>query len=296
MPKLSLHQITDLKSRKTIKEIVDGQQRSNTIFAFYEDELRLSSNLETTEIAGRTYSELDDEFKHKFIDYALSVDLFVAATEEDVREMFRRMNSYNVPLNPEEQRHARYQGDFKWFVHHLSRKFNEAFLTIGLFRPNAIVRMQDTKLITEVSHALLYGIQTWSKRKLDHLYRDKDKTFPEQAEIEGRITRALDQLVAWRALHQSAMMKPLVAYSLLLAVTHVREPVEALLGVFPTPGKAEFDEESVLANLTALGEALENEDEKGELSEFVSACANRTNTIEQRTTRFVWLCKALQGG
>jgi hypothetical protein len=31
MPKLSLYQVTDVKSRKTYKEIVDGQQRSKIV-------------------------------------------------------------------------------------------------------------------------------------------------------------------------------------------------------------------------------------------------------------------------
>jgi hypothetical protein len=34
VPKLSLYQVLDLKSRKTSKEIVDGQQRSVTIEAY----------------------------------------------------------------------------------------------------------------------------------------------------------------------------------------------------------------------------------------------------------------------
>ncbi|HVO71966.1 MAG TPA: DUF262 domain-containing protein, partial [Aggregatilineaceae bacterium] len=42
IPKLSLYQRTDLRSRTTLKEIVDGQQRSTAILAFFEDELRLS--------------------------------------------------------------------------------------------------------------------------------------------------------------------------------------------------------------------------------------------------------------
>src|ERR1035438_1261550 len=56
MPKLALHQTTDLKTRRTKKEIVDGQQRSQAIFDFFEDKLRLSGN---TEFARRTYSQLD---------------------------------------------------------------------------------------------------------------------------------------------------------------------------------------------------------------------------------------------
>src|SRR5437879_5741618 len=56
IPKLSLYQITDLKTRQTIKEIVDGQQRSQAILDFFDDKLRLTSN---SAFRGATYSKLD---------------------------------------------------------------------------------------------------------------------------------------------------------------------------------------------------------------------------------------------
>src|SRR5438067_2453856 len=42
LPKFSLHQNTDLKTRQTVKAIVDGQQRSMAIQDFFSDKLRLS--------------------------------------------------------------------------------------------------------------------------------------------------------------------------------------------------------------------------------------------------------------
>ena len=83
VPKLYLYQVLDLRSRKTYKEIVDGQQRSVTIFQFYNDEFRLNDFLETDEIAGKTYSELDPEFQSKFLEYSLAIDTFVSATQPE---------------------------------------------------------------------------------------------------------------------------------------------------------------------------------------------------------------------
>lgn len=39
IPKIYLHSITHLKTRQTIKEIVDGQQRSRAIYDFFYDKL-----------------------------------------------------------------------------------------------------------------------------------------------------------------------------------------------------------------------------------------------------------------
>ena len=110
VPKLYLYQVLDLRSRKTYKEIVDGQQRSVAIFQFYNDEFRLNDSLETEEISGKIYSELEPEFQSKFLEYSLAIDTFLSATQPEIVESFRRMNSYTIPLNPEEQRHAVYQG------------------------------------------------------------------------------------------------------------------------------------------------------------------------------------------
>ena len=293
MPKFSLYQITDLKSKKTYKEIVDGQQRSMAIRDFYEDKLRLSSSLETSDAAGRIYSELDDDFKQKFLDYQLSADLFVAAIQEEVRDVFRRMNSYTVPLNPEEQRHAIFQGKFKWFIHRLAKHSDENLMQMGVFGEKQLIRMADTKLLAEISHALTFGIQTTNKKKLDDLYRDREKSFPEESELEARVNETIDQLIEWSPLHAGILMKSYIVYSLMLAITHMKKPVALFQDLHPSGHAIHFDNQEVLSNLTALSEALENAEEPGRFSEFVAACSSRTNVREQREKRFSWFCRAL---
>ncbi len=169
VPKLSLHQVTDLKARRRYKEIVDGQQRSTAIFDFYTDKMRLSRTLELEEAAGKRYSELGEELQQQFLDYGLTFDLFIDMGPDQVREVFRRMNSFTVPLNYEEQRHARYQGPFKWFIHRLTRDYDKPFEN-GVFAAKQLVRMADAKLLTEVAHAMIHGITTTTKRRLDDLY------------------------------------------------------------------------------------------------------------------------------
>ena len=85
MPKLSLYQKTDLKSRKTIKEIVNGQQRSEAIRAFYADELRLSGH---SEFAGKRFKQLEEEHQQRFLWSGLPVDVFVGATDAEIVQCF----------------------------------------------------------------------------------------------------------------------------------------------------------------------------------------------------------------
>jgi hypothetical protein len=295
IPKIFLFQRTDLKSKKTIKEIVDGQQRSKAIFDFFGNELRISKKAEMEDAAGKIYDELDDDLKGRFLNYQLSIDLFVSVTPSEIRESFRRLNSYTVPLKPEEQRHAEYQGLFKWFVYQLTREYEEAFLKMGVLSEKQIVRMQDAKLLSELVHALLNGITTTNSKSLDKLYKDKDREFPEEIALRDRIARTMDFLISLPEIHESPLMKGFVFYSLFLAASHMLDPCEALDGVFVPPQPYTFERDVVLANLTALAQALELEDDLAQekFRPFVTASTEKTNVESQRKLRVEWLGKAL---
>lgn len=301
VPKLFLHQVTDLRTRRTMKYIVDGQQRTRAIVSFYSDEYRLSSNVELEEARGRRFSQLPAELQAKFSDYPLQFDLFLGATDEEVREVFRRMNSFTVPLNPEEQRHANYQGAFKWFMRNLSADYGEAFRQAGTFGQKALVRMQDQKLLTELSAAYFSGIATTNKATLNGVYRDHDKeehfTESMRDDLDGRIRAGLDQLFAWEDLYGTPLMKPHQVYSLALAVMHVQTPVDRLVSDTTVRGADVADESQIVYNLTRLAEGLELDDEEltGDLRPFLRASSSKTNVRAQRQARFEWFYWALTG-
>lgn len=298
VPKFWLHQITDVRTRTTKKEIVDGQQRSRAILDFYSGDLRLSSTLELEDAAGRTYEELPEELQQTFVDYGLSIDLFVGATVDDVREVFRRMNSYTIPLNPEEQRHASNQGPFKWFIFRLTRDYAEAFVQMGTFGEKQLIRMADAKLLTEVSNGLVHGISTTNKAALDRLYKGRDVEFPEAEEFESRFRGALDFLLELQELHRTELMKSYVVYSLLLAVTHMQSAVPTITPVVADIEGEPLDRQQVLANLSVLAAALESDQAELERQQspflgFVRASSERTNVGSQREARVRWLYRAL---
>jgi hypothetical protein len=216
--------------------------------------------------------------------------------------MFRRINSYTVPLNPEEQRHAIFQGDFKWFIYRLSNQYENSFLDMGVLTQKQVVRMADTKLLAEVCHALINGIKTTNKKTLDDLYRKLDKDFAEASSMGERIGRAIARLVSLEEVHQSPLMRPYAFYSLLLAVIHTEHPVEALAESYPITLPYKFDRDIAVANLSRFAEALEDPDATLEGSEgkdqrlasFVRASSEQTNVAKQRILRFQLLCDALK--
>ena len=293
IPKFSLHQVTDLPSRTTRKEIVDGQQRTMAILDFYRGTLRLSTTIDLEEAAGRRYDQLPGQLQSRFMDYSLSTDLFVGTTPEEVREVFRRINAYTVPLNPEEQRHASYQGPFKWFIHRLARDLGDAFVGLGVFTEKQLVRMADAKLLSEVIHAYVHGISTTDKRKLNRLYKDHDQDFPQEEELDRRIRTAFDVLLGLPSLRNTELTKPFHVYSLLLAVMHVQEPLQALVNIAPEGEPLDLD--GAKRGVELLADAVEAGDEDGRFGPFVKASADKTNVGAQRETRFLWMVRALRG-
>src|SRR5690606_35419547 len=155
VPKLSLYQSTDLKTKKTLKEIVDGQQRSTTILDFLNNEFKISGK---SPLSGSYFSQLDDVAKTAFLDYQISLDIFVSATKEEIRQVFRRINSYTVPLNRQELRHARWQGDFKWFIVEMIEIYASLLKEIGTFTESQLSRMRDASLLTKVVLSTQVGI------------------------------------------------------------------------------------------------------------------------------------------
>ena len=60
IPKLSMSQVVDLRTRTARKEIVDGQQRTRAICDYFQNRYRLSRNAVPDEAAGKQFDELDE--------------------------------------------------------------------------------------------------------------------------------------------------------------------------------------------------------------------------------------------
>jgi hypothetical protein len=291
IPKLALYQTTDLKTKRTTKEIVDGQQRSQTVFDFLQGNLRISGK---GPFGGKNFSQLEVEEQQQFVDYALTVDLFVSATSDEIRQVFRRMNSYTVPLNPQEKRHATHQGEFKWFIVEMVERYAESLKRLGVFNERQLSRMSDASLISDILYTLSSGIHHASDRSLDKFYEDNDEAYPQAEEMRDRFTSAMDLILTWTDIHKSSLMKSYNFYSLMLAISHALKPVPVLNQYYERATGITIDLQYALPNLTALAYALEEPASSPEFAEYVEACAKATTRLEPRKTRFKWISRALE--
>ena len=294
IPKLALHQQTDVKSRKSLKYIVDGQQRTNAIIGFFEGKLTLSRSLELEAARGKTLDGLNQDLQEGFLSYPLQFDQFEAADEDVVREYFRRINSYTAPLNPEERRHANFQGNMKWFILKLAERHTETLVSLRTMSEREIVRMADHKLFAEIVHALLNGVLTTNSKMLDGLYRKYDTVdILKEDQLRQAIDAAASRIVGWRELCLTSLVqKSHIFYSLMLAVISVERKWPGLLheDIDSCSGEIHANAEQ---NLLAISDALISEEEANPFKEFLKASSEKTNTKDQRRKRVKWLATAL---
>jgi hypothetical protein len=203
------------------------------------------------------------------------------------------MNSYTVPLNPEETRHATWQGEFKWFIYSLTQRADVIFKEIGTFGEKAFVRMQDAKLFTEIVDAMFYGIRTTNRTMLDSLYRKWDDCFPEKDDFSEYIMAALYKIFDWKEIHNGPLVKPHMIYSLILAVMYLVRPTFPLKDYYPLENPVEIKDDQAILDLSYLADALESENHPTELVSFVDASSSKTNVASNRIERFTTFCRVI---
>jgi hypothetical protein len=294
IPKLCLHPQTELSSLTSRMDIVDGQQRSRTIREFLEGDFRLSRKSSIEDARGKNFDELNDDMKLAFIEYPLSIDLFSDASRDEIREAFRRINSHTTPLNPEEQRHARWQGAFKWFVVDQCRRLDPTLVRLGVLTESLIARMQDAKLIADLVFALEKGLKTTKAPQLNQFYKENDQAFESDGAIAKRLRGSMDALGKLESLAKSAVMKTHVFYSLALATMHAIDPVPVFEEIYSFDSPPDLDPRTMAERLSTLVLALE-QGEDGNYVDFWQASDKGTNVEAARRTRFLWICGALDG-
>jgi Protein of unknown function DUF262 len=219
IPKIYLHARLDLKSRQTIKDVVDGQQRTNALQLFFNNKYKLTSNIETEAVRGKNYNTLSDEWQSKFLSYSLPIDQFSGADDAEIQEAFRRMNANNIPLNDEEQRNARFQGVFKWFITSIGDSYESKMFALGVFSRRDLLRMSDLKFYSEVILAFDQGFTTVKGANIDALYKKYNASFDHAEQYKLLIENGLDRYIGDTKFHTSTFKKTHVAQSLVIALS-----------------------------------------------------------------------------
>jgi hypothetical protein len=141
---------------------------------------------------GLSFEELDDDLKRAFYEYSFTVRFLTTADEQEVRDMFVRLNRFLSPLRPQELRKARFTGPFIRLATELAD--DSFYARHGIVTPGTIRRMGDIEFVSELLAGCMYGPQDGSPLSIDALYNEfeqyKDQ-IPDQAQVKRRYSEAL---------------------------------------------------------------------------------------------------------
>lgn len=162
-------------------EMVDGQQRANTIYKYYHNEFRDSDK--------DLYRETNTE---EFLNYRLVIieitnEKFSAG--ESIEEFFSLVNKRGVHLNPSEVNQAQYHdSDFLSVVNKIMDY--QPLINLDIFTDKTKLRMNDRSLIEELVAYLKFGI-TDKRNAVEELFKTSISETV-QGELYDKFTSIID--------------------------------------------------------------------------------------------------------
>jgi hypothetical protein len=174
-------QVTQSEEGTAFYGVVDGQQRLRTILQFVgvedeedqEDEedhnLFVLERLPANSVfKDKTFSDLTTEQKKRFFEYEICVRLLYTENEDEVEDVFKRLNKFTLPLKPQELRNATYHGAFAKLSEYLADE--EYWAVNRIVTPASIRRMGDIEMMSDLLIGLMHGPQGGSAKILNQYY------------------------------------------------------------------------------------------------------------------------------
>ena len=276
---------------KFIREVVDGQQRITALLDFIGGAYPLSRNIES-EYVGHYFEDLPQSLQDSVRYYPFITEVFYGLTDEDVLSIFARLNTNAVRLNAQELRNGKYFGHFKRTCYGLALSHLEFWRANRIFTEQAIARMQEVQLTSELLILLMDGQQD-KKKSIDAFYEENDERFTGRKKLEDQFRAVIDEinLCLDDILDNSEFRRVPLFYSLFGVVAHRMFGLPNVKIARPKKGAITQRERNKLRDgVVALSEAVldARRDEliNRRYEQFITASLSQTDNIKPRAARF----------
>ena len=174
--------------------VVDGQQRLRTVWEFCAGKFPLDKNadpVDGTEIAGKSYEDLDFDLRTEFDTYSFDVviveDAIQTDEEDEIRDMFLRLQN-GTPLNAPEKRNAM-TGQMRNFVSKTAE--HPFFRDCCHFKD---IRYRFAHVTAQMTCLEMAGRPTNIKNNDLNLMYEQNTQFDDNGRIARKVNRTLDYL------------------------------------------------------------------------------------------------------
>lgn len=281
IPKIYIKSI--VKNEKTYRIVVDGQQRLTAILKLIRDELPLKKPYQG-EYFNMKYSELPESVHDDFIRYKIDINEIFNPSDEEIRDLYSRVNKYTVQLNKQELRKADFPGDFISLSEKIAE--NPFFDTSKIFSVKQRRRMLDVEFIEELLTIVLEGVQD-KKDYLDNVC-EKYISLEDKEEVEHKFLGAIQDIsmifdLETFPIYVTRFKQKSDFYSLFACVLQFREN-----------GTLKMDKlERVRNELSVMDEYISPQADEDEYREYATRCLSDANSITNRIWRTEFMRKRM---
>ena len=281
VPSLYIRHSLDIEAEKSIREVVDGQQRIRAILEYVAGEFGATHPEYVSRVK---YDELERSDAQKFKLTSLSVGYLWGATDEDVIEIFGRLNSVAKTLNHQEKRNAGYSGEFKQFCLKQAAGRLSIWKDLNIFSASKIARMAEVQFVSDLALNFINGLSDYSEAKLNSIYKKYDDAFPKRSQIGKRFESVFSQIASLKpaVIRDTAFCRPPLFFSFCVALDAAPKKLK-----LEKVESAIYEIDAVLDSDIPLSERNKRE------AEFCTACTASTQRIKQRRVRNSYINKHL---
>jgi hypothetical protein len=186
---------TDPETGKTIRHIVDGQQRITSIIEFMNNEFALGENHLLDEsikkrCGNKTFAKLDEDDKVRLWNYQVSILVIDRSLDKNsIKQLFFRLNLTNYNLNDQEKRNSKDS---------VFGEASEALSTIDFWKDCRVFSAADARRMQDVRYCCSIYIlanegpvdQTGDK-KINDYYTDYAEEFDKDQLLYKKIENAM---------------------------------------------------------------------------------------------------------
>ena len=234
VPSIYIRQQIDIEHEKSLKEVVDGQQRVRTIIAYRNDEFAAKHPAHKEMVK---YSALTPAQKTSLLSTSLSVGYLIGA---DVR-MLSRFWAYQFCLEdtkPDGEIKRALQWRFKQFCLNQAVARLPFWRKSNIFSANEISRMQEVQFTADLVINLIEGLVDYNPTKIKKYFKTFDESFAQEEDIAARLENVFQRLASLElaAFSDTIFGSAQIAFSLMIVLDSKRNAmpsVEKISGRHP---------------------------------------------------------------
>lgn len=181
-PPIFIHKHYDEVKQKHIYDVVDGKQRLETVILFVTNKITLDAKFGDTNLNGMKWQELGSDNKSRLWNYVVSTEQIRIVDAALVNNVFDRLNRNSRKLEPQELRHAKFDG---WFISIAERESEDPYWRkLKVVTTARARRMKDVQILSELFRTnIKKTIVGFDHEDLDEWYGKWDQLEESQPEF-----------------------------------------------------------------------------------------------------------------